>query len=242
MIKMIAAVCRRPGMTHAECVAYHQQIHGAIAREQPVTLRQYVQNHVFDSAFGSKDTEAYLQTVARDTVTELFWDDLPSMGATFAHPYTQQRVGPDGPNFSDTSTAVSLVAQEVELPVPNPGAGGVKVLHFLRSPEDIDLPTFFTRWTAAHELAMAAIPDAAKAIRRAVQNRQLPEANASLAYFGSKVAPFEGVATLSFDNESTIGLFRAYEAALLRINSDPRTTFYAPESSFFLYTREVRII
>ena len=52
MIKMMAAICRKPGMTHAEYLAYVQHVHGAISTEQPLTLRRYVQNHVFDAAFG----------------------------------------------------------------------------------------------------------------------------------------------------------------------------------------------
>ena len=52
---------------------------------------------------------------------------------------------------------------------------------------------------------------------------------------------YEGVASLWFDNASTIGAFRAYERALLEINADARTAFYQPAQSFFLYATEVLI-
>jgi hypothetical protein len=242
MIKMIAAVARRAGMTHAECVAYHQQVHGAIAREQPLTLRRYVQNHVFDAAFGTRESGASQQSVARDSVTELYWDDFAGMGATFAHPFTQQRVGPDGPNFGDITTTANLVATEVELPVPHPGPGGAKVMHFLRATPGLALGTFFDLWTAAHEHALAEAPAAAAVLRRAAQNRQVPEGNQLLSYFGSSVAPFEGVGSLWFSDESSIGLFRAYEAEMLRFNAQARQAFYVPENSFFVYAREVLIL
>ena len=40
MIKMMAAVCRRPGMTHDEYVAYVQHVHAAISNENLLTLRR----------------------------------------------------------------------------------------------------------------------------------------------------------------------------------------------------------
>ena len=95
---------------------------------------------------------------------------------------------------------------------------------------------------AAHALALKHAPDAAAAIRRCVHNRQLPQFNPMLAYFGGKDAPiYEGVGSLWFDNAATVGAFRAYERALLAINADPATAFYRPDQSFFLYAHEVQI-
>lgn len=245
MIKMMAAVCRRPGMTHAEYLAYVQHVHAAISNENPVALAAYVQNHVFDAAFGTTAQAAHTLTVARDSVTELYWNSAEDLQATFAHEHVRTRVGPDARNFSDTSVALSLVAEEAEQPVTHPGHGyghGAKVLHYLRAAEGLTLPEFFARWEAAHALALKHAPDAAAAIRRCVHNRQLPQFNPMLAYFGGKDAPiYEGVGSLWFDNAATVGAFRAYERALLAINADPATAFYRPDQSFFLYAHEVQI-
>jgi hypothetical protein len=229
-------------MTHAECVAYHHQVHGEISRELPLTLRRYVQNHVFDGAFGSRGEATHSQVVARDSVSELYWDDAEGMRATFMHPHVQQKVGPDGPNFGEVLTTANLIAHEVDLSVPRPGPGDAKVLHFMRASSGIDLPTFFERWSAAHEHALRAAPAAGAAIRRAVQNRQIPDANAMLAYFGSQVSPHEGVAALWFDDAASIGVFRAYESAILEFNADPQRAFYSPRDSFFVYAREALIL
>lgn len=243
MIKMMAAACRRPGMTHAEYVAYIHRVHGAIAREQPVTLRRYVQNHVFDAAFGTRADPTHQMIVSRDSVTELYWDDLAAMKDTFMHPHTREKVGPDGANFADLRTTLSLIAEETALPVPQPGPGNAKVLHFLRKRPDLSLDDFYTRWTAAHARVLADTPVAAAALRQHVQNRQRTEGNALLAYFGgSDVPPYEGIGASWFDDETTIGLFRHYEAALLRLNADPALSFYVPEASFFLYAKEVQIL
>lgn len=244
MIKMIAAICRRPGMTHAEYMAYVYQIHGAISRENPVTLRRYVQNHTFDAAFGTLAQAEHSMPISRDSVTELYWDSMESMGQTFAHEHVRTKVGPDGRNFADQSASLSLVAVEAEQPVHQPRAGaGAKVMHFLRAAPGLALEDFFARWAKAHELAMLAEPLAAATVRRCVHSQQLPQANAMLAYFNGKDAPiFEGVASLWYDDPSTIGAFRAYERALLDINSRAETAFYQPAHSFFLYTTEVDIL
>ena len=243
MIKMMAAICRKPGMTHAEYVAYVQHVHGAISTENPLTLRRYVQNHVFDAAFGSSAEAVHAMTVARDSVTELWWDSAQDMGDNFAHEHVRTKVGPDAANFGDTSRTLSLVAVEAEQPVPNPGrACGAKVLHYLRKADDLALPSFFERWARAHERALAAAPLAAATMRRCVHNRQVSEFNPMLAYFGAKDVPiYEGVASHWFDDTASIGAFRAYERALLAINAEPDAVFYEPAQSFFVYATEVPI-
>lgn len=243
MIKMMAAVCRRPGMTHAEYCAYVQHVHGAISNENPVALRRYVQNHVFDAAFGSASETAHAMPVARDSVTELYWDNPDDMAATFAHEHVRTKVGPDAANFADASLSLSLVAGEAEQPVMQPGrASGAKVLHYLRAAEGLALPEFFERWARAHECALATEPVAAAALRRCVHNRQIPQFKGMLAYFSAKDVPiYEGVASLWFDDVSSIGAFRAYERALLAINADAATSFYRPAQSFFVYVTEVPI-
>lgn len=243
MIKMMAAICRKPGMTHAEYLAYIQHVHGAISNGNPLKLlRRYVQNHVFDSAFGTAAEASHSQVVSRDSVTELYWDNPQEMSATFQHEYTRTKIGPDGANFSDLPVSLSLVTVEAEQPVARPGRGaGAKVLHFVRAAEGLALPEFFERWAKAHALALERAPEAAAAMRRCVHSRQVPDFNKMLSYFGGSDVIYEGVASLWFDNASTIGAFRAYERALIEINADPRTAFYQPAQSFFLYATEVLI-
>jgi hypothetical protein len=83
--------------------------------------------------------------------------------------------------------------------------------------------------------------DAAAQLRRCVHNRQIPDFNKMLAYFGGSDTYYEGASSLWFDSTATIGAFRAYEHALLDINADPLTTFYRPAESLFVYATEVQI-
>jgi hypothetical protein len=243
MVKMIAAACRRPGMTHDEYIAYIYQVHAALARKNPVTLQRYVQNHVFDSAFGSSAMSTNQMVMCRDSVTELYWSSMEAMQQTFAHPYTQQTIGPDGKNFADVRVSLSLVTTEEPLAVKRPGVGGAKVMHFLRMKEGLTLPEFFTRWSAAHKKVMDESQIAAISLRAYVQSRQLPEANAMLAYFGGEeTRPFEGVGSLWYDNEASLAMFRHYEQSFIAVNSDERQAFYEPADSFFLYARAVEVL
>ncbi|WP_405959478.1 EthD domain-containing protein [Streptomyces sp. NBC_00024] len=107
MIKLVAAVRRRPGRTHAEYAEYIENVHGGIALADRLTVRKYVQNHVLDGAYGALGDVGYQVTLPRDSVTELYFDDLESMGQTFADPYTREVVGPDAVNFSDQPAALA---------------------------------------------------------------------------------------------------------------------------------------
>jgi hypothetical protein len=243
VIKMIAAAGRRPGMTHGEYLAYVRDVHGGLVREQPVTLRRYVQNHIFDSAFGTAAEQTHRQIPNRDSVTELYWDSFALMGETFAHPHTLQKVGPDGANFADSRVSLSVIATEEEVAVPNPGVGTVKVMHFLRMRADLDLARFLARWRAAHAAVMSGSVALASAVKRCVHSRQLPEGNSLLAYFGAESnQPYEGVVSLWFGDESDTVVFRQYERRLLELNTRDDLAFYVPAESFFVYAREVDIL
>jgi hypothetical protein len=243
MIKMIAAARRRPGMTHGEYIAYIQHVHAVLARSNPVSLQRYVQNHVFDSAYGTTAESTHRVAVHRDSVTELYWPTMQAMQETFAHPYTQKTIGPDGRNFADTGVTTMLIAHDLTLPVPKPGTGGAKVMQFLRMKDGLALPEFFERWRAAHEVVMKESMIAATTIRACVQSHQLQEANHLLAYFGSEDRRYyEGVASFWYEDDAAIGAFRQYEAALLKVNAEPSQSFYSADDSFFLYVRESHVL
>ncbi|MDO6966727.1 EthD domain-containing protein [Rhizobium alvei] len=229
-------------MTHAEYLRYLQFVHGKLTVDNPVTLRRYVQNHVFDGAFGAQTETEHVLAAPRDSVTELFWDSPDDMRTTFANHDVRTKIGPDGRNFADESLTISIVAEEVEMMAPEPDAGSFKVMHFLKSVPDLAVEVFFERWTAAHDRAAAKLTDGNSGIRRCVQNRQLPAFNGMLAYFGGKKVPlYEGVTSLWFDSADAERLFRDYEQALRDINADPQSRFFDERQSFFVYAAEVPI-
>lgn len=243
MIKVIAAVARRPGMTSAEFFAYIQNVHGSITADNPLTIHRYVQNHVYDGAFGAKSEKTHSQFPSRDCITELYFEDADALKSTFTNNYVKKVVGPDGQNFSDEANALSIVVEEYEQKVINPSKScGGKVVQFLRAKEGLELNEFFERWCRAHTQALTMSPLAAATLRRCIHQHQLPQFNEMLSYFGGKDIPiYEGAASLWYDDMSTVGAFRAYEQVLQAINDNPDTAFYQPEQSFFVYVREVPI-
>ena len=237
MIKIIAAVRRRPGMTHVEYLRYIEKIHGGIARANTLGLSRYVQNHVFDGAFGKS---AYERWFHRDSITELYFASPEKLVETFTHPYTRDVVGPDAVNFADLTTNLSLppAAEQVLQPPPPPGSA-VKVMHFVKAtgePATVD-----ARWQQAHEQARQAVPDIGRDACGHVRSRVLPPTGApprgGSDYFGGGGMPvFDGVSSFWFADEVDLETFRGYEAALRA------TGFVDPDLSFFVYAREVEIL
>ncbi|WP_405719744.1 EthD domain-containing protein [Streptomyces sp. NBC_01537] len=246
MLNLIAAIRRRPGMTHQAFLHYLQYVHGSLAAANPLQVRRYVQNHVFDSSFGSEEDPAYLTDVGRDSVTELHFENMEALAATMADPYTREVIGPDGAHFNDMPSALALLARPTVL-IPPPASeneGRVKVLHFLRRSEGpaLDPEGFTERWHAAHEKALGGEESLAKALRGYVQHRPVPGAEKVLRHFGGRDKPaYEGVAALCYDSpDDALTHFPSYERSL-REHSAGAGAFYDPSHSFVLYSREVTV-
>ncbi|WP_416425108.1 EthD domain-containing protein [Pseudomonas sp. App30] len=240
MIKMVAAMRRKPGMTHAECLQYVEHTHGAISRIKPLGLKKYMQNHVFDGAFGAESDTGYHQTFHRDSITELYFDDYAGLIETFSDPHTQQKVGPDGANFADLTRQAAQLMSEREIKVPTPGKGGVKVMHFLKQAPGVDLLAFVSAWEIAHQAAQQQCPEFAQAVRRHVRAEYIPEGDRITAYFGPDIEVHQGLASFWFEDERDLTTFRAYQRLLMRLLGEDGVV--EPQGSFFVYAREVSII
>ena len=233
MIKMLAAIRRKPGMTRAEFLHYIQHTHGALAAEKQLGVRHYVQNHVDDAAFGDAADRAYALTLPRDNVTELYFDSFDTMKATFGDPYSRSVIGPDGANFNDFPSAVAMLTEEAELAVPDPrpGAGGVKIMQFVKAADGVEPAALRDGWAAAHAQAAAGA-----GLRRAVHSLRLPAGDPILVHFGASEMPrYDGVASLWFDAPDPVAAFRAYARAM------PLAGLTVPSLGFFLVVRELTI-
>jgi hypothetical protein len=238
MIKMMMAIRRRPDLTRAECLHHAEHVHGMLAREYSVTLRRYVQNHVFDGAACARDVDPRTHPADRDFISELWFDDAESMARNFGDPRVREKIGGDGRNFALEKATLAAVYREEELAVPNPGTGTLKVIQFLRRAEGVSREAFFERWQAAHHRTLEEDATLVRQLRRCVHNKQTPEGAALLAYFNAKEAlSYEGVAQLWLDGQAQLELFRSYERRM-HARNDGAERFYAPEDSFFVYTHE----
>ncbi|MDX3520487.1 EthD domain-containing protein [Streptomyces scabiei] len=244
MLTLIAAVRRKPGMTHRAFVHYLHHVHGPLAAAKPLGVRRYVQNHVFDASFGTEGDAAHLTEFGRDAVTELQFDDKGALAATMSDPYTREVVGPDGAHFNDMPSALALLARPAAVtPPPPPEAGGqVKVLHFLSRADGVSLDDFTERSLGAHEAALPRDEPHVKAVRGHVQHVQVPGAEQALRHFGGQDQHgYEAVTALYYDSaDEALTHFPAYERSL-REPSAASGRFHDPSRSFVLYCREVTI-
>ena len=79
---------------------------------------KYIQTHFFDLAFGERsgsvaDTGTQVWT-GRDDMIELYFRDCDHLEACFGSEHVGKTIGPDGANFNDLETAISLMAAEKE--------------------------------------------------------------------------------------------------------------------------------
>lgn len=240
MIKMLAAVRRKPGMTRAEFLKYIEHQHGNIARVKPLSVKRYVQNHVIDCAFGVDSDVTYTKNFHRDSITELFFDDMSGLIHTFSDPYTQQTVGPDAKNFADLSNQAAQLMDEVETVHPSAAPLKYKVMIFLKKNPTVHLDAFFTAWDLAHDAIISRHPDFQSVLHWHVRSRYLPEGDRVTAYFGPDITVYEGACSMWFKNESDLSSFRQYQHSLFQQLSNEE--IIVSSESFFVYVKEVVIM
>jgi hypothetical protein len=252
-IKLMAASRRRPGLTRAEYQRYIEFYHGTIARQERMRIKTYIQNHVIDGAFGTMADETHRQVADRDAVVELAFDSFKEMLETL-EPARPSAASEDGKFFADERTNIIVMAEEEEIPVPNPlptfnpglgivqGVGALKVLQFIMRDEEVFAEDYHKYWREAHEEALEKAPYAREQLRRCVANKRC-RANdndaAARKHFKMVDPPiYDQVVSLWFDTIEQAGAFRQYHEALQSYSKK----FADWSKSFFLYTKQIVII
>ncbi|MCA8869234.1 MAG: EthD domain-containing protein [Rhodobacteraceae bacterium] len=252
-IKLMAASRRRPGLTRSEYQRYLEFYHGTIARQERLKISTYVQNHVIDGAFGTLADETHQQVANRDAVVELVFDSFRDMIETL-EPAVPSAASQDGKFFADECNNIIVMAEEEEVPVPNPipafnpglgivqGVGGLKVLQYIMRDDSVFREDYLIHWRKAHQHAMENAPYAREQLRRCVMNKRSrinDNDGAARAHFKMVDPPvYDLVVSHWFDTIEQAGAFRQYLEAM---QSYP-APFANWSKSFYLYTRQVVII
>jgi hypothetical protein len=152
-------------------------------------------------------------------------------------------VRPDDRNFNDFANVILDLMTETELPVPRPGPGDIKVIHYLKKANDLTDEVLQQQWVAAHEAVLQQQPTVAAVLRRYVQGRPLRMGGKGPVHGASVMAnTYGGIASLWFEQEADVRQFRLYEQELMKQTGPAGQPLIDSEQSFFLYTRERVII
>lgn len=109
MIKFTILLVRKPELTHAQFVAYHQTAHAALFTSIPVvqqTVRRYVQQHAIAAQLPGMPPPQY------DGITELWFDDVEALARCFSDSEYLARVRPDEESFLDLHACAFVVSTE----------------------------------------------------------------------------------------------------------------------------------
>ncbi len=232
-IKQIAAIRRKPGLTRAEFASYLRNVHGELAAAQPLGVDRYVQNHVFDGAYGTASDSAYTGVSSRDLITELWFADATAMQRTFADPYSQTTLRSDGKKFNDFSTATGAITREETLTACLRDAGSYKVFYYIKSAGagGADVAAGIR---SAHAGFMMTAHDA-RLIEECVMSVPVSQATNAQHFGGTDAPAFDAIVMLRFANEADLAIFRPYQ------RHAEATGLIDASGSFFVFAREIVI-
>ncbi|KAF1355932.1 hypothetical protein EJ07DRAFT_157924 [Lizonia empirigonia] len=129
--KQLAAVRRRQGLTTSEYLYHHTIVHGHKTWNAPDSVDQpltYVQDHVFDSAYGINTTanDPEPSYFGHNDMTELYSRSEDAFATPPPNNYTATVIGPDGNSSSDFSAAISMYAHETFVAVASTCSAAAK--------------------------------------------------------------------------------------------------------------------
>ena len=233
MIKQMAIAKRKPDMTRNEYFHYIEHVHGVLSRKyNPGTLVKYTQNHIYDGAYGYTPDKTFKINMGYDSITELYFEDLPAMGQCFSDPDIIKYIAADGENFCDESVTVLMIVQEEEAEIEKRREGGIKVVYYLKKEEGIADDIFYRKWDQANEEILPGI----SGICRYIKNLPMAGVQDNSEHFHNEAKiKYEGSASIWVDQIET---FRLYQREMEKRCKG----FFNPSYSFFVCCDEVYIV
>lgn len=111
MIKLVACLRRKPGLSPEAFRRHWLEVHGPLIRSIPELvrhIRRYVQMHPSGATFAALATAGD----PFDGVAEMVFDDAESMARAFAEPEYLARVRPDEESFLDLPRCHVLLVED----------------------------------------------------------------------------------------------------------------------------------
>ena len=230
MIKLMAAIHRRPGLTHAEFCSYAVDVHAPKILAGPELPKRYVQNHVCDGSYGT--------VRKRDSVIELWFDDIEAFHRATGSNYYREVIEPDEHNLGDHSDAVLMLAREEIIEAPQPRHGGRKVLCFLKRDPRLSREAFTEAWQA---MAPPVIPGGCGLVHTFPLTPEPVPAGGDVLGGGRLANEYDGIATHWVDAGATRALSHLRDA-YTGTRQENGGELIDPTTSFFVEADEVVLI
>lgn len=115
MVKLMACLRRKAGMSEAEFHQYWKDTHGPLVKsvtEFSRYIRRYSQSHTLQdlaSFFPPQATPAY------DGIAELWFESVEDMQQAFSEPRYLEIIRPDEQKFLDLPNCVTFITEEVPM-------------------------------------------------------------------------------------------------------------------------------
>ena len=111
MVKVIAMLKRKPGISLEEFRKHYEEVHAPLALNLVSTIRKYVRNYIKTVAFPQNAGELQI-----DCITEVWFENMEGFQAMMdlASSDGGQAIREDEEKFLDRANAVYLLVEEVE--------------------------------------------------------------------------------------------------------------------------------
>ena len=112
MVKLIACLKRKPGLTRSEFSRHWRETHGPLVKSVPEFMRhvrKYVQCHI------ASDSAPLGATSEFDGVAELWFDNAAAIKTAFDEPRYLEVIRPDEEKFIDLAGSVIFLTEEVPM-------------------------------------------------------------------------------------------------------------------------------
>lgn len=234
MVKFMIAAHRRPGMLQSEAHHHLEHVHGGLVKADPAKIVRYVQNHVFDGAYGTPQA-GWSGFAERNSVAEIWFENLEDHKVSTSSDYYRTVLQPDEPNFADQTNLIVMITREIELDVSSHQAGSLKVLHYLRRNSSYERNDFLERWQAFQNQLLEQA-ELRSQIRQAVQS--VPLFEPPVTDEGKLVNFYDTVLSLWFADLSGLN---AYCTAFFSLEQTGSGLFDLSKS-FLLLAKEITLI
>jgi uncharacterized protein (TIGR02118 family) len=182
MVKVVAMIKRKPGMSVEDFRHYWLTTHAGIVKRMP-GLRRYVQSHTLLSGYRKGEP-------IFDGVVELWFDDTNAL-RTLSSTAEYAAVMADEANFIDPTKRRSIITDEHVIKDGAIPQDGVKNIEFVTHKPGMPIEAFQKHWREIHGPLGASIP----VVRRYVQSH-----TRLAAYKSGKTPDYDGVAITWFDS------------------------------------------